>query len=230
MKVDVLTLFPSMFGGVFSESILRIAREKGRLDLRVWNIREEATDRHRTVDDRPYGGGPGMVMKPEPVLECVERVLARRGRDARKILLTPQGRRFTQETARELVREEHLLLVCGHYEGFDERIRIGLGAEELSLGDFVLSGGETAAMVVIDAVVRLVPGVLGDARSAEEESFSDGDTLEYPQYTRPAEYKGMKVPDVLMSGNHAEIDAWRREMARSRTVARRRKERSDEET
>jgi tRNA (guanine37-N1)-methyltransferase len=230
MKVDVLTLFPAMFGGVFCESILRIARERGRLDVRFWNIREMTADRHRTVDDRPYGGGPGMVMKPGPVFECVDAVLAARGRAARKILLTPQGRRFTQATARELSREEHLLLVCGHYEGFDERIRAGLGAEELSLGDFVLSGGEIAAMAVVDAVVRLVPGVLGDDRSVEEESFSDGEMLEYPQYTRPADYMGMKVPDVLLSGNHEKIRAWRVEMARCRTFARRPKERCDEET
>ena len=230
MKVDVLTLFPGVFGGVFSESILRIAREKGRLDLRVWNIREYTTDRHRSVDDRPYGGGPGMVMKPGPVFDCVEHVRKERGEAGRTILLSPQGPRFVQATARALSLEEHLLLVCGHYEGFDERIRTGLGAEELSIGDFVLSGGETAAMVVVDAIARLLPGVLGDDRSAEDESFSDGETLEYPQYTRPAEYRGMAVPEVLTSGNHEKIRVWREKMAQSRTEARREKERFDEAT
>jgi tRNA (guanine37-N1)-methyltransferase len=229
MKVDVLTLFPGMFGGVFSESILRIARQKGRLDLRVWNIREYTTDRHRSVDDRPYGGGPGMVMKPEPVFEAVEHVRETRG-EGRTILLTPQGPRFVQATARELAREEHLILVCGHYEGFDERIRRGLGAEKLSVGDFVLSGGEVAALLVTDAVARLLPDVLGHELSAVDESFSDGETIEYPQYTRPPEYRGMKVPEVLLSGNHEKIRAWREEQAESRTRQRRLKERSDEAT
>jgi len=228
MKVDVLTLFPGMFGGVFHESILRIAREKRLLDVRVWNIRDFTDDRHRSVDDKPYGGGPGMVMKVEPVVECVEHVLATRGEDARLVLLTPQGRRFDQAVARELSEVPHLVLICGHYEGFDERIRIGLEPDELSIGDFVLSGGEAAATVVIDAVTRLIPGVLGSNESVREESFSHGDQLEYPQYTRPAEYRGMEVPDVLRSGNHAKIRAWREEKSRERTESRRHKERSDE--
>jgi tRNA (guanine37-N1)-methyltransferase len=229
MKVDVLTLFPGMFGGAFSESILRIGREKGLLDLRVWNVREFTTDRHRSVDDKPYGGGPGMVMKVEPVTECVEHVLEVRGEGARVILLTPQGRRLTQGVAAELSSEDHLLLICGHYEGFDERIRLGLRPDELSVGDFVLSGGETAAMVVIDAVTRLIPGVLGSSESVREESFSRGDELEYPQYTRPPEYRGMTVPEVLRSGDHEKIRTWREEQSMARTRARRKKERSDEE-
>jgi len=228
MKVDVLTLFPGMFGGVFHESILRIAREKHLLDVRVWNIRDFTADRHRSVDDRPYGGGPGMVMKVEPVFECVSHVLATRGKDARVVLLTPQGRRFDQTVARELSEVPHLVLICGHYEGFDERIRTGLEPDELSIGDFVLSGGEAAATVVIDAVTRLIPGVLGSNESVREESFSHGDQLEYPQYTRPAEYGGMEVPDVLRSGNHAKIRLWREQKSRERTESRRQKERSDE--
>ena len=230
MKIDVLTLFPGMFDGVLEESILRIAREKGLLDVRLWDIREFTHDRHRSADDRPYGGGPGMVMKVEPVTECVEHVLAARGEDAMKLLLTPQGRRLTQGLARELAEREHLLLICGHYEGFDERIRQGLRPTELSVGDFVLSGGEIAAMVVIDAVARLIPGVLGSEESVTEESFSNGSLLEYPQYTRPPEYRGMQVPEVLLSGHHERIRAWREEMARRRTSARREEERSDAET
>jgi len=170
MKVDVLTLFPGMFGGVFAESILRIAREKRLLDVRVWNIRDFTSNRHRTVDDKPYGGGPGMVMKVEPVLECVSHVLATRGEEARVLLLTPQGRRFDQAKARELSQTSHIVLICGHYEGFDERIRLALEPEELSIGDYVLSGGEAAATVVIDAVTRLVPGVLGSDDSARTDS------------------------------------------------------------
>ena len=230
MKIDVLTLFPGTLDGVLSESILRIAREKGLLDVRLWDIREYTHDRHRSADDRPYGGGPGMVMKVEPVTECVEHVLATRGEDALKILLTPQGRRFTQEVARELAGEEHLLLVCGHYEGFDERIRLGLEPAEISVGDFVLSGGEIAAMVVIDAVTRLIPGVLGSSESLFEESFGPGGLLEYPQYTRPPEYRGMQVPEVLLSGHHLRIRAWREEMAKRRTLSRRQEDRSDEAT
>jgi tRNA (guanine37-N1)-methyltransferase len=181
------------------------------------------------VDDKPYGGGPGMVMRPEPVFAAVEHVLSVRGREATKILLTPQGRTFDQSVARELAGRGHLLLICGRYEGFDERIRIGLRPEEISVGDYVLSGGEPAAMVVVDAVARLVPGVLGSEDSLREESFSEGDLVEYPQYTRPAEFRGMEVPEVLISGHHERIRAWREETARRRTAARRRKERSDEE-
>ena len=229
MKIDVLTLFPEMFGGVLSESILRIAQEKALLDVEVWDIRDFTSDRHRTADDRPYGGGPGMVMKVEPVFACLEHVLAMRGENAHRVLLTPQGRLFRQDVAHEFAAKEHLLLICGHYEGFDERIRIGLTPDEVSVGEYVLSGGELAAMVVIDAVARLLPGVLGSMESLTEESFSEGDLLEYPQYTRPAEFRGMKVPEILLSGHHENIRAWRAERAVRRTQERRRKERGDEE-
>ena len=230
MKIDVLTLFPGMFHGVLSESILRIAQEKELLDVRMWDIREFTTDRHRSVDDKPYGGGPGMVMRVEPIFACVEHVREERGREADLILLTPQGRRFCQEMGRELAEREHLMLLCGHYEGIDERVRIGLSPTEVSVGDFVLSGGEIAAMVLIDAVARLVPGVLGSEESLEEESFARSGFLEYPQFTRPAEYKGMKVPEVLLSGHHENIRVWRDEMARKRWLVRRQEERSDEAT
>ncbi len=217
MKVDILTLFPGTFAGVLEESILRIAREKGALDVRLHDPREFTSDRHRSADDRPYGGGPGMVMKPEPLVLCAERALAERG-PGRVVVLSPAGRRFTQEVAREFAREEHLLLVCGRYEGIDHRVIEVLGAEELSVGDFVLSGGEIAAMAVVEAVARLLPGVLGDEESAKEESFEDG-LLEYPQYTRPAEFRGRAVPEVLLSGDHGRIRAWRRGQAEARTRA-----------
>ncbi len=229
MKIDVLTLFPGMFSGALSESILRIAREKGLLDVRLWDIREFTTDRHRSADDKPYGGGPGMVMKVEPVVACAEHVRAVRGAGAHVVLLTPRGRRFRQAVAVELAAKEHLLLVCGHYEGLDERVREVLQPDEVSIGDYVLSGGEIPAMVVIDAVARLVPGVLGSPESLCEESFANEGGLEYPQYTRPPEYRGLKVPDVLLSGHHAKIRAWREQAARDRTHARRAEEGSDEE-
>jgi tRNA (guanine37-N1)-methyltransferase len=212
MKVDVLTLFPAMFAGPLDESIIRRAREGGRLELAIHNLRDWTHDRHRTVDDEPYGGGPGMLLKPEPVFEAVED-LANAG--TRVVLLTPQGRLFKQAAARGLAKYDHLILICGSYEGYDERIR-SLAHEELSIGDYVLTNGALAAMVVIDAVTRLLPGVLGDDASSTEESFSEG-TLEYPQYTRPAEFKGMKVPEILLSGHHAEIAKWRREQAGQRT-------------
>lgn len=217
MKIDVLTLFPGMFVGPLDESIVRRARDTGRLDLRLHNLRDWTHDRHKTVDDRPFGGGPGMLLKPEPIFEAVESLAAD---STRVILLTPQGRRFEQTIARELARLDHLLLVCGSYEGFDERVREGLADDELSIGDFVLTNGALPAMVIIDAVARLLPGVLGDDASATEESFSHG-LLEYPHYTRPAEFRGMKVPDVLLSGHHAEIERWRHEQAEQRTRKRR---------
>jgi tRNA (guanine37-N1)-methyltransferase len=217
MKIDVLTLFPGMFAGPLDESIVRRARDTGRLVLQIHNLRDYTHDRHRTVDDKPFGGGPGMLLKPEPVFEAVEHLAGDR---TRVVLLTPAGRRFSQAVARELARLEHLVLVCGSYEGFDERIREGLADDELSIGDFVLTNGALPAMVVIDAVARLLPGVLGDDESAREESFSQ-DGLEYPQYTRPAEFRGMKVPEVLLSGHHAEIARWRAEQARQRTEERR---------
>jgi tRNA (guanine37-N1)-methyltransferase len=217
MRIDVLTLFPAMFAGPLDESIIKRARESGRLDLRLHNLRDYAHDRHKTVDDRPFGGGPGMLLKPEPLFEAVE-ALAPEG--AWVILLSPAGRTFCQAVARELAGREHLVLVSGHYEGFDERVREQLADDELSIGDYVLTNGSLAAMVVIDAVARLLPGVLGDDESAREESFSQG-LLEYPQYTRPAVFRGLAVPEVLLSGNHAEIARWRAEQARLRTAQRR---------
>ena len=217
MKIDVLTLFPAMFAGPLDESIIKRAREAGRLDLAIYNLRDYAHDRHRTVDDRPFGGGPGMLLKPEPIFEAVES-LARE--NTRVILLSPSGRPFTQAIAQELAGLEHLLLVSGHYEGFDERVREQLADDELSIGDYVLTNGALPVMVVVDAVTRLLPGVLGDENSARDDSFSQG-LLEYPQYTRPAEFRGAKVPEVLLSGNHAEIARWRAEQARLRTRERR---------
>ena len=217
MKIDVLTLFPAMFAGPLDESIIKRARKKGLLDLKVHDLRDWTHDRHRTVDDRPFGGGPGMLMKPEPIFEAVESLR----RDGTKvILLSPAGRKFDQQAARDLAGHKDLLLVTGHYEGFDERLRRSLADDELSIGDYVLTNGALPAMVVIDAVTRLLPGVLGDDESSRDESFSHG-LLEYPQYTRPAEFRGMKVPDVLISGNHAEIEKWRREQAKLRTKERR---------
>src|SRR5881394_2873260 len=217
MKIDVLTLFPAMFAGPLDESIIKRARAEGLLDLAIHNLRDYTHDRHRTVDDKPFGGGPGMLLKPEPIFEAVEH-LARA--DTRVILLTPGGRTFNQAISRELARQAHLLLICGSYEGFDERVREALANDELSIGDYVLTNGALPAMVVIDAVTRLLPGALGDDQSSRDESFSHG-WLEYPQYTRPAEFRGMKVPEVLLSGNHAEIARWRSEQARNRTRAQR---------
>ncbi len=217
MKIDVLTLFPAMFAGPLDESIIKRARESGLLDLALHNLRDYAHDRHRTVDDRPFGGGPGMLLKPEPIFEAVEHLASP---ETRIILLSPSGRSFTQAIAHELALAPRLLLISGHYEGFDERVRQHLANDELSIGDYVLTNGALPAMVVIDAVARLLPGVLGHEQSAQEESFSHS-LLEYPQYTRPADFRGMKVPDVLLSGNHAEIARWRAEQARLRTSERR---------
>ena len=213
MKIDVLTLFPAMFAGPLDESIVKRAREAGLLDLKIHNLRDWTHDRHRTVDDRPFGGGPGMLLKVEPLFEAIESL---QRETTRVILLSPSGRKFDQATARELARAKDLLMVCGSYEGFDERVGEALADDELSIGDYVLTNGALPAMVVIDAVVRLLPGVLGDDESSHDESFSHG-LLEYPQYTRPAEFRGMKVPEVLLSGNHAEIEKWRRAQARIRT-------------
>jgi tRNA (guanine37-N1)-methyltransferase len=217
MKIDVLTLFPAMFAGPLDESIVHRARENGALDLKIYNLRDYTHDRHKTVDDRPFGGGPGMLLKPEPIFEAVESLA---GEKTRVILLSPAGRKFDQAIARELALQEHLVLVCGSYEGFDERIREGLADDELSIGDYVLTNGALPAMVLIDTVTRLLPGVLGDDESSQEESFSEN-LLEYPHYTRPAEFRGMKVPEVLLSGNHAEIAKWRAEQAQLRTKERR---------
>lgn len=219
MIIDILTLFPGMFEGVLSQSILKIAIEKGALDVRLHNIRDYTEDKHGKVDDRPYGGGPGMVMTPQPVFDAVEKIRAS-DKEARLILLTPQGRKFSQSLAEEFSQEQRLILICGRYEGFDERILLTLEPMELSVGDYVLSGGEIAAMAVVDAVGRLLPGVLGDPESVEQESFKNG-LLDFPQYTRPSEYRGLKVPEVLLNGNHQEIDKWRKEQALERTRSRR---------
>jgi tRNA (guanine37-N1)-methyltransferase len=213
MKIDVLTLFPAMFAGPLDESIVKRAREAKLLDLKIHNLRDWTHDRHKTVDDKPFGGGPGMLLKVEPLFEAIESLQREK---TKVILLSPSGRKFSQEIARELSQEKDLLLVCGSYEGFDERVREALADDELSIGDYVLTNGALPAMVVIDAVARLLPGVLGDDESSRDESFSAG-LLEYPQYTRPAEFRGLKVPEVLLSGNHAEIEKWRREQAKLRT-------------
>lgn len=216
MKVDVLTLFPAMFVGPLDESILRRARESGKLELALHDLRDWTHDRHRTVDDEPYGGGPGMVLKPEPVFEAIDDLA---NDTTQVVMLTPQGEPFRQAKARELSAHGHLLLLCGSYEGFDERIRTRVH-HEISIGDYVLTNGALPAMVVIDAVTRLLPGVLGDDASSVDESFSEA-LLEYPQYTRPAEYRGLPVPEVLLNGNHAAIEQWRREQAAQRTRERR---------
>ncbi len=216
MRIDILTLFPEMFDSPLSCSILKRAQDKGIVDIVLTNIRDFATDSYRKVDDKPYGGGPGMVMMPGPVFDCFEFVQALSPQKGRLILLTPQGQKFTQAKAVELSKENRLIFIAGKYEGFDERIRIELGAEQISIGDYVLSGGELAAMVIIDTVVRLLPGTLGDEDSPRDESFSSG-LLEYPQYTRPEVFRGMKVPDILLSGDHAKIAQWRRQQALERT-------------
>jgi len=213
----VITIFPSMLEGFLGESIIRRAREAGLVQIRLVNLRDFTSDRHRTTDDRPYGGGPGMVMKPEPIFRAVEKVRSPR---CRIILMTPQGERFTQQRAVELSRERHLVFICGHYEGVDERVRQALVTDEISIGDYVLTNGVLAAAVVIDAVVRLLPGALGASEGASDESFASG-LLEYPQYTRPAEFRGMRVPEVLLSGNHEAVKRWRREQALKRTAERR---------
>lgn len=216
-KIDVITIFPRMLDGFLGESMLKRAARSGAVAFRVINLRDFAEDVHRTTDDRPYGGGAGMVMKPEPIFRAVESVQDDR---ARVVLMTPQGRRFDQALARELSAESHLVFVCGHYEGVDERVRESLVDDEVSIGDYVLTNGALAAAVVIDAVVRLRPGVLGAEDATEEESFTGG-RLEYPQYTRPAEFRGMKVPEVLVSGNHEEIARWRDQESLRRTRERR---------
>ncbi len=220
MRIDVLTLFPEVFEPFVSASIIGRARRAGIVELCFTNIRDFATDRHRSVDDRPFGGGPGMVMMCPPVFEAVEHVEGLDERRALRVLLTPQGERLSQAMVVELAALPRLLLICGHYEGFDERIRQGLKPREISIGDYVLSGGEAAAMVVIDAAVRLCPGGLGDEASARTESFGDG-LLEYPQYTRPREFRGMNVPAVLLSGDHARIEEWQQGQRLERTRRRR---------
>jgi len=216
MRIDILTLFPQVFESPLSCSILKRAQDNGLIDIALTDIRDFSTDTYRKVDDKPYGGGPGMVMMPGPVFDCFEHVLNLSSDKGRVILLTPQGQKFDHAKARELSGEKRLIFIAGKYEGFDERIRTGLGAEQISIGDYVLSGGELAAMVIIDAVVRLLAGALGDEDSAKDDSFSDG-LLEYPHYTRPEVFRGMKVPDILLSGDHAKIAEWRRAQALERT-------------
>jgi len=220
LRIDVLTLFPEVFGGVLESSILGRAIREGRIEVVLTNLRTFAGDKRGTVDDKPFGGGPGMVLMCEPVYRAVESVRALHPRPATVVLLTPQGERLAQARVRDLAGRERLILVCGHYEGFDERIR-PLADIELSVGDYVLTGGELPAMVVIDAVTRLLPGALGAEDGTCEESFAQGALLEYPQYTRPREFRGMTVPEVLLSGNHAEIARWRAEQAEVRTRQRR---------
>jgi tRNA (guanine37-N1)-methyltransferase len=222
MRFDVLTLFPEIFSGYLSQSLLKLAVERGLVDVRLSNIRDWAQGRHKVVDDRPFGGGPGMILKVEPVVECVEAVQASDPDPGHLAMLTPQGRRLTQPVVEELARHKRLLLLCGRYEGFDDRVRQILKPDELSIGDFILGGGEVAAMVIIDAVIRLVPGVLGDEESAANDSFSgDKRLLEHDQFTRPREYRGLTVPEVLLGGNHEEIARWRLEQSLEKTAERR---------
>jgi tRNA (guanine37-N1)-methyltransferase len=220
MKFDIVTIFPAMVAAGIAEGVVSRAIAGGVIDLQIHDLREFTTDRHRSVDDVPYGGGPGMVMKPEPLVRAVESIRATRGADGAVLVTSPQGRTFTQREAERLAGVGHVIVLCGRYEGMDERVLSLVGAEELSIGDYVLSGGELAALVIVDAVSRLVPGVVGDGQSVEEDSFSRG-LLDYPHYTRPAEFGGQKVPDVLLSGHHAEVRRWRKRAALARTLARR---------
>ena len=220
MRIDILTIFPGMFRGPFEESIVKRAVEKGLVQIFLHDIRGYASDRHRTVDDYTFGGGQGMLMKPEPLFAAVDDVQGQAPERGPVVLLTPQGRLFDQEVAVELARQERLIVICGHYEGVDARVHEHLATDEISIGDYVLSGGELAAMVVVDAVVRQIPGALGSPLSSADDSFAQG-LLEHPQYTRPAEFRGMSVPEVLLSGNHGEIARWRRQQSLLRTARRR---------
>lgn len=224
---DVITIFPGMFEGILSESIVKRAIQEKRIEVRFTDLRDFTSDRHRSVDDKPYGGGPGMVLKPEPVFLAVEHLekceavsAGKTENSTRRLLLSPQGKRLEQQDLESFAEADRILLLSGHYEGFDERIRDGLGFKEVSIGDYVLTGGEIPAMVIIDGVTRLLPGVLGNEESLSRESFNDG-LLECPQYTRPAEFRGMRVPEVLLSGNHEEIARWRESQAIERTKTRR---------
>jgi tRNA (guanine37-N1)-methyltransferase len=217
MRFDVLTLFPDLFQGYLTQSLLKLALEKGLVAIHLWNLRDWAEGKHKSVDDRPFGGGPGMVMMPGPVYDCVESVQTKDPEPGQLVMLTPAGRRLDQRLVRELASFRRLLLLCGRYEGFDERIRVGLKPLEVSIGDFICNGGEVPAMVVIDAVIRFVPGVLGDEASAAEESHSVPGRLEYPQYTRPRVFRGMAVPEILLSGNHPAIARWREEQSETRS-------------
>ena len=220
MKFDVVTIFPRMVAAGLAEGVVSRGIARGLIDVAVHDLRDHTVDRHRTVDDVPYGGGPGMVMKPEPLARAVEEIRSRRGTPEAVVLLTPQGRLFRQADAVRMSRLSHIVLLCGRYEGMDERVRDLVATDELSIGDYVLSGGELPALVVIDAISRQVPGVVGDGQSVEQDSFAQG-LLDYPHYTRPAEFGGLKVPDVLLSGHHAEVRRWRRKAALARTLERR---------
>ncbi|MFE0503530.1 tRNA (guanosine(37)-N1)-methyltransferase TrmD [Peribacillus butanolivorans] len=220
MKIDVLSLFPEMFAGVFGSSILKKAAEKQAVSYNVTNFRDYADNKHSTVDDYPYGGGAGMVLKAQPIFDAVEALKGHAEQTPRVVLLCPQGERYTQRKAEEFAKEDHLIFICGHYEGYDERIREHVVTDEISIGDFVLTGGELGAMVIIDSVVRLLPGVLGNVDSPILDSYSSG-LLEHPHYTRPADFRGMKVPDPLISGNHKKIDEWRMKESLRRTWNRR---------
>lgn len=217
MRFDVLTLFPEIFQGYLTQSLLKLALQKGLVEIHLWNIRDWAAGKHKSVDDRPFGGGPGMVIMPEPVFAAVEAIQAQAALPGELILLTPAGERLTQALVKELSGRGRLVILCGRYEGFDERIRLGLHPREVSIGDFVCNGGEVPAMVLIDSMVRYVPGVLGDPESVIEESHSEEGRLEYPQYTRPREFRGMGVPDILLSGDHQAIARWRREQSAARS-------------
>jgi tRNA (guanine37-N1)-methyltransferase len=219
VRVDLVSIFPDALAPL-DTSILGRARQRGLLEIVIWDLRDFTTDRHRQVDDVPYGGGPGMVMKPEPFFAAVERIVSSVSGRPRILLTSPQGHRFDQRVAEALAREPNLVILCGHYEGVDERVVEGLGLEEVSIGDYVLTGGEVAALVIVDAIARLVPGVVGDAASVEADSFSSG-LLDYPHYTRPAEFRGMRVPEVLLSGHHEQIRQWRRREQLRRTLRRR---------
>ena len=209
MRFDVLTLFPDLFQGYFTQSLLKLAIQRGLVEIHLWNLRSWAAGKHRQVDDRPFGGGPGMVLMPEPVFAAVEAIRQIGPEPGEVVMLTPGGRRLTQEIVKELSTVKRLILLCGRYEGFDERIRLGLKPREISIGDFVCNGGEVPAMTVIDTVIRYVPGVLGDEESVTEESHSIAGKLEYPQYTRPRSFRGMDVPEILMSGDHGAVAKWR---------------------
>ncbi|NQZ57561.1 MAG: tRNA (guanosine(37)-N1)-methyltransferase TrmD [Lentisphaeraceae bacterium] len=209
LKLDIITIFPEIFFGPFDASIVKRARDKGLVEINVINLREFTSDKHRSVDDRPYGGGPGMVMTPEPIFKAVESV---RTPDSKVLLMAPQGEVFKQKIAAELKDEQHLIFICGHFEGIDDRVRQGLVDREISIGDYILSNGNLAAMVISDAIIRLLPGALGCEQSAVLESFSEG-LLEHPQYTRPLVFRDMEVPEVLLSGNHKKIEHWRHEQS-----------------
>ncbi len=221
MKIEIVTPFPDMMNTFFNESMMKRAQEKGIVDINIWNLREFTTDKHKTIDDYPYGGGPGMILKPEPLFRAMDAILRSCSPGIPKVIfMTPQGETYTQAKAWELTKEKHLVFLCGHYRGVDERVIEAWVTEEISIGDYILTGGELPAAVIVDSVVRLLPGVLGDFDSADGDSFSN-DKLDHPHYTRPEEFRGMKVPEVLLSGHHAKISSWREERAQDNTVDKR---------